>query len=376
MDVATLSVDGGRWPDDAPTHLDSPSTLVVAFGAPGLRDRPELLERLARAFPASCLVGCSSAGEIHGASLRDESLSVGVARFAGTGLRAAEAVVEGPDDSRAAGRRVAARLAGPGLRAVLVVSDGLNVNGSELAAGMRHGLPSGVPVVGGLAGDGDRFERTWVLGADGPSEGLVRAVGLYGGRVRVGHGSRGGWQRFGPERTITRSQGNVLYEIDGRPALALYKEYLGRRAAGLPATGLLFPLEIRTGDGPWLVRTILGVDEAAQSLTFAGDLPRGSRAQLMWAGLDRLVDGAEQAGIGAAGAHPGAGPVLAIGISCVGRRLVLGESCEDEVEAALAALPPGSSQVGFYSYGEIAPSDGAGCELHNQSMTIMALSEA
>ncbi|WP_217921706.1 FIST signal transduction protein [Miltoncostaea oceani] len=376
MDVVTLSHDGARWSGDRPRHLDSAATAVIVFGAPGLRDRDDVFAELAAAFPTSCVIGCSSAGEIHGDTLRDGSLTVAVVRFARTALRAAEAPVAGPADSRAAGALIAADLAGPGLRAVFVLSDGLAVNGSELAAGLAGALPADVQVTGGLAADGDRFASTWVLSGGRPRTGIVSAIGLYGPHVGVGHGSRGGWEKFGPERTVTRSHGNVLYELDGRPALALYKEYLGRRADGLPATGPLFPLEVRLGDGAALVRTILGVDEDAQSLTFAGDLPTGARAQLMRANLDRLVDGSEQAASGAAAAHAPGAPVLAIGISCVGRRLVLGEFCEDEVEASLAVLPAGSTQVGFYSYGEIAPAGGGTCDLHNQTMTITTLSEA
>jgi hypothetical protein len=375
MDVVTFSYDEAGWSCDPPAHLDAPTTLVLVFAAPSMRDRADVLGRLAADFPRSCVVGCSSAGEILGDGLRDDSVTVAVARFARTTLRAAEAAVPAPAGSRAAGERLAADLAGPGLRAMFVLSDGLAVNGSELAAGLRLGLPPGVQVTGGLAGDGTRFQSTWVLSGGIPRERLVSAVGFYGDQVRVGNGSRGGWDRFGPERTVTRSSGNVLYELDGKPALALYKEYLGRRAEGLPATGLLFPLEVSTPDGPGLVRTILAVDEQAQSLTFAGDLPQGSSAQLMRASLDRLVDGSEHAAFRAAAAHDGAGPVLAVGISCVGRRIVLGELSEDEVEASLAALPAGSSQVGFYAYGELAPNGGAGCELHNQTMTITTLSE-
>ena len=71
------------------------------------------------------------------------------------------------------------------------------------------------------------------------------AVGLYGEHVKLGHGSKGGWDTFGPERIVTKSDGNVLYELDDKPALALYKEYLGDRAAGLPGSALLFPLALR-----------------------------------------------------------------------------------------------------------------------------------
>jgi len=192
----------------------------------------------------------------------------------------------------------------------------------------------------------------------------------------VGHGSKGGWDSFGPERRVTRSQGNILFELDGKPALELYKGYLGERASGLPATALLFPLALRMAEGEQrqLVRTVLAVDEAAQSLTFAGDIPQGSLAQLMRANFDRLIDGAQEAAerIGA----QGGGPALSIAISCVGRRLVLGERTEEEVEATLHALPEGTQQVGFYSYGEIGPFASGTCDLHNQTMTLTVLQEA
>jgi hypothetical protein len=144
-----------------------------------------------------------------------------------------------------------------------------------------------VVVTGGLAGDGDRFQQTWIITDGTPHSGFVCAAGLYGEQIRIGHGSMGGWDIFGPERTVTRSDGNVLYELDGRPALELYKEYLGERASGLPATGLLFPLSLRTdsSNGESIVRTILAVDEESQSMTFAGDIPEGARAQLMKANL-------------------------------------------------------------------------------------------
>jgi hypothetical protein len=175
---------------------------------------------------------------------------------------------------------------------------------------------------------------------------------------------------------VTRSRDNVLHELDGEPALDLYKNYLGELASGLPATGLLFPLALRANeqDEKQLVRTILAVDEEAHSLVFAGDVPEGHRAQLMQANFDRLVGGAETA---AELAIPGsvAGDYLTIAISCVGRRLVLGERTEDELEAVCHALPEGNHQVGFYSYGEISPYAGGSCDLHNQTMTLTVVTE-
>jgi hypothetical protein len=234
-------------------------------------------------------------------------------------------------------------------------------------------------VTGGLAGDGTRFEHSWVLRGGRAESGQACAVGFYGERLHVGHGCAGGWQDFGPERRITRAEGNVLYELDGRPALELYKTYLGERAQGLPGAALLFPLSVRReGDGqPAVVRTILGLDETQQSLTFAGDLPAGGLARLMRASADQLIDSAGDAARQATAGLPAVDSVLLLSVSCVGRRLVLGERTDEEVEAVAETAPAGSAHLGLYSYGEIAPSAaGGGVALHNQTMTVTVLAEA
>lgn len=381
LSLVNFRVDSG-WSAPLPP-VDGPTTLVVVFGASTFLDRPEALAELRAAYPTARLIGCSTAGEIFGTKIHDESLAVAIVRFARTEVRAACQPIAAATDSFATGAALAAALAGPGLRGVFVLSDGLHVNGTELVRGLAGGLPADVVVTGGLAGDGARFERTWVLADDGaPAGDRVAAIGLYGDHVRIGHGSKGGWDAFGPRRTVTRSAGNVLFELDGKPALQLYKEYLGERAQGLPATGLLFPLALGgDDDGRKIVRTILAIDEEARSLTFAGDIPEGSRAQLMKANFDRLIEGAEEAGAGArstlrmAQGEAPAGDVLALAISCVGRRLVLGERTEEEVEATVEALPRGTQQIGFYSYGELSPHASGPCELHNQTMTLTTICE-
>jgi hypothetical protein len=302
-------------------------------------------------------------------------LVVAVARFKNTKLTYAAAEIAVMADSAQAGSRIGAELAAARPRVVLALSDGLRVNGSELVKGMAVSLPPGTIISGGLAGDGDRFARTWVIVNGQPKSGYVTAVGLSGA-VEATTGSEGGWDIFGPERRVTRSESNVLYELDGKPALALYKEYLGELAKGLPATALLFPLAIRerVEDRDAVVRTVLAVDEATQSMTFAGDVPQGWRARLMRATDDRLIDGAASAAASAMIGSSGE-PVLSLAISCVGRRLVLGQRVEEETEAVLHALPAGSRQIGFYSYGEISPSGLSGCDLHNQTMTLTTLRE-
>ena len=381
MHVETCAIKtGSSFSPASLSTLDSEETLVLLFGAPDLIDTPHRIREVVDACPRSHVMGCSTAGEIHGCEIFDDSIAVAAVRFDHTPIRTAHAAVHSPNDSYAAGHAIAAQLREPSLRGVLVLSDGLNVNGSELVKGLNDTLGEAVVVTGGLAGDGTHFKRTWVLKDRTPQSGYVTAVGFYGDHIRLGHGSKGGWDKFGPERQVTKSIGNVLYELDGRAALGLYKEYLGDRASGLPATGLLFPLAIRTSqaEGKVLVRTILAVDEATQSMTFAGDIPEGVFAQLMRANFDRLIQGASEAATLTFDHHNGShsdSPTLSIAISCVGRRLVLGERTEEEIEATLEILPKGSRQVGFYSYGEISPYTSGTCDLHNQTMTLTTITE-
>ncbi|OHC67811.1 MAG: hypothetical protein A3H93_16495 [Rhodocyclales bacterium RIFCSPLOWO2_02_FULL_63_24] len=350
--------------------------LVLFFGGRALLDDPAIFRQIRQRHPAAILMGCSTAGEICGTQVTDDTVVATAVHFEHTRLQLARTAVSDAGDSRNAGRRLAESLDADGLAHVFVLSDGLHVNGTELVAGLRAGLPAGVVSTGGLSADGARFGRTLVSADGPPTEGCIAALGMYGERLRVGFGSLGGWDPFGPERLITRSSGNVLYELDGESALALYKRYLGEHAAGLPAAGLLFPLTLRSAehDQP-VVRTILGVNETEQSLTFAGDMPEGAYARLMKANFERLIDGA----IGAAKISQslsGAPPQLAILISCVGRKLVLKQRIEEEVEGVRDVLGKDAVLAGFYSYGEISPhTPSAKCELHNQTMTITTLSE-
>jgi hypothetical protein len=376
MQIQTLTHGlGAGWSVVLPSELDSERTLLIVFGAAEYAETPKALAELAAAFPRSAIVGCSSAGEIHGYAVSDHTLVVAVVRFERTALAIAAAPISAMTDSAAVGARLGVELAPHDPQLVLVLSDGLSVNGTDLVRGLSESLPQKTMIVGGLAADGDRFLRTWVLVDGMPQNRHVTAVALSG-PLELGAGSQGGWDTFGPERRVTRAEGNVLYELDGKPALALYKEYLGELASGLPATALRFPLAIRADPdaGAPVVRTILAVNEAAQSMTFAGNVPMGWRARLMRSNHDRLIAGAMRAAVDATTGMTG-GPALALAISCVGRRLVLGQRIEEETEAALEALPAGSQQIGFYSYGEISPGGFAACELHNQTMTLTTIRE-
>ncbi|MCB0915124.1 MAG: FIST C-terminal domain-containing protein [Actinobacteria bacterium] len=359
-----------------PTELDGPATLVLLFAGGSETQVAELPPGLVAAFGQSIVVGCSTSGCIEADRLSDDVVVGAVAQFEHSTLKSAVAELARPEDSYDCGGSLARQLStGSGLRAVIVLAPGLGVNGSALVQGLTDNLPPEVLVTGGLAGDGTRFGHTWVLHGSAMESEQVVAVGLYGSRLRLGHGSRGGWEPFGPERVITASNGNVLNELDGRPALELYRQYLGDLATDLPASGLRFPLAVRESRDASraLTRTLLAVDEDAMTMTFAGDVPQGWLAQLMGADSPDLLDGASDAALQA---RPGIDrPVLAIAVSCVGRRMVLGEGADEELERTFDELPAGSVQAGFYSYGELSPTGSGVCELHNQTMTLTTITE-
>ena len=349
--------------------------LVLVFGHRSAFENPTFTSELTSRWRVATRVGCSTAGQIHGTNVSDDGAVATALEFDHTAVRIATAHVTAAE-SAAAGAALAGKLAAPDLVHVLIISEGIDINGEALVRGLGEALPATVSVTGGLSADGEHFKETLVLCGGQAQKNCVAAVGLYGSRLKVGYGSLGGWDPFGPERQITRSAGNVLYELDGQSALALYKRYLGDHAADLPASGLLFPLSLRTRDvSAPVVRTILSVSEADQSLTFAGDVPAGGYVRLMKANFDRLIDGA--VGAGRVSAEALGTPVdVALLISCVGRRMVLRQRVEEEVEGVRDIFGPQAVIAGFYSYGEISPfTPKARCELHNQTMTVTTLSE-
>jgi hypothetical protein len=359
------------------TALDHPEQvqLVLYFAATEVTGAASPDVALKSLYPQARILGCTTGGEISGTEVLDDSVSAVALHLEKGGIQVAQADILAPEQSLTVGEALASALPAKGLRGVFVLADGMLTNGSALIAGLRRVLPESVTLTGGLAGDGALFRRT-LVGLDEPARsGVAAVIGFYGESLTFACGSVGGWERFGPERLITRSADNKLFELDGKPALDLYKRYLGEEAANLPSSALFFPLTIRPAQDETsaVVRTIVGIEEDTQGLVFAGDIPQGHIAQLMRGNFDDLIDGAGQAGEAAIG---DGGTRLALLVSCIGRKLLLGQSSCEEVEEVAGRLGPDAVLTGFYSYGEIAPHGFTGrCELHNQTMTVTTIGE-
>ncbi len=362
--------------DSIQEKVDIDPDLILIFGGRNSIEHFDY-KTLGSLYPKSVITGCSTSGTIAKNQIYDDELVINYIEFEKTTIRHKSCSLSHADaSSYNVGKNIAQSLQSEELKHFFILSDGLSINGTSLIQGITHVCSDKVSSSGGLAGDADAFEKTLVINPDTltAQEKIVVGLGFYGDFIQVGFGCKGGWEPFGILRTVTKSRDNVVYEIDNQPALELYKSYLGEKAEELPASALLFPLNMDTADhSNSVVRTILSVDENEQSMTFAGDIPMGCTVRLMKSNSDKLIHGAMEAAQESAQILQN--PELAILISCVGRRLVLKQLAEEEVEAVQNELNA-RLVTGFYSYGEIAPTGTTHtCELHNQTMTITTFRE-
>jgi hypothetical protein len=373
MKVTQAQFMDGNWSPSI-TSLSQNPQWILAFGSRELL--PEALKNIRDQFPGAILTAASTSGEIFEDQVYENSVSLNLVSFEKTELKSALATCSNVNQSEEAGKQLGRELNAPDLKHIFVLSNGLTVNGTALAKGIQQEVGAAVSISGGLAGDGADFKKTIIFNNDQSGDSLIVAVGLYGDALSVSCSAYGGWSPFGPIRLVTNSDGSVLNQLDNSSALVKYKEYLGDDAAGLPMNALLYPLQITPESSPRsMVRTVLAIDEKTNAMTFAGDIPKGSKAQLMRANTDELVDGAKTAADNAL-ADLSSQPQLAILVSCVGRKLLMKQRTEEEVEVVRDVLGEQSSITGFYSYGELAPiQKGEPCDLHNQTMTITLISE-
>ncbi len=347
--------------------------LIIVFGSRELLGNAGWFQSLRKKFLKSDIVSVSTSGNIIGSEVSDDSLVASLLYFGKTKVKTTMTNISSLESSHEAGRILGSILQDSQLQHVMVFSEGIKVNGSELVSGLNEVIQ--VPVTGGLAGDAARFETTLVGLNSLPESGNIVGIGFYGESLKVGYGHFGGWDPFGPERRVTKSDHNVLHELDNKSALELYKTYLGDKAKELPGSALLFPLGMRLKpNDPILTRTILTINPDG-GMVFAGDLPEGATVQLMKANFEKLIDASATAAEQTLKVV-GADSEFALLISCVGRKLVLGQRIEEEVEAVRDVLGELPVMSGFYSYGEISASlETPSCELHNQTMTITVMKE-
>lgn len=351
--------------------------LVLVFGNRMLLEQKEVIVDIRKEFPYEHLIFGSTSGEIIDNNVFDDSIVVTAIEFENSTFEIrTENILKYNKDAKKLGETLYNAIPKENLKHLFVLSEGSFVNGSSLIQGLEKNIQNTIPISGGMCGDDAKFEKTLASYKENPKEGEVVLIGFYGSTLEITFASFGGWSTFGPERIITKSEANILYEIDDQPALDLYKKYLGDKANQLPQASLLYPLNV-TPEGKIkpVVRTILGIDNEKQSMTLAGDVPENSRVQLMMASVDAIAEGANEAAK-LAMENREKQPQLALLVSCVGRKLVMNQRVEEEIERVQEVVGRNTTITGFYSYGEMAPFSGnTFCDLHNQTMTLTLISE-
>lgn len=367
---------------DLPAKSPLPTaTLVLTFGSMKRFSDPNLAKKLKERYPIAQIVGCSTSGEISAQGVFDDSVQITAIMWEKSQQKVLSTKMNDMQNSFDAAVGLAKQLKADALKTVLLFSDGLHVNGSELLDGFQSILGD-IPIVGGMAGDGAAFVKTLQIINETISDNLVIAVGIYGDSLITANGALGGWKPYGPPRKITKSVKNVVYEMDGKPALSLYKLYIGDAyAKALPGSGLKFPLAlIEEGKRDVeKIRTLLAIDANTGSLTFAGNVEEGQTVRLCQTSHDRLIEGASGAAqmvTNNLATIRTSQTALALCVSCVGRKLVMAENISDEITAVQNILGIQTAITGFYSYGEFAPRPNTKDNvLHNQTMTIGYLTE-
>ncbi len=378
MRTSIYKFNNTEWVSD-PLNLSpvaESAQLVLCFAEKKTLQDPHIYNIVKLKFPKADISFSSTAGEIYQDTVLDNSFVAVAIEFENTNICSASVNISNFQNMYDAAIALVSKLPKDDLSYILVFSDGRNVNGSELVNGLTSLVPKNVLLTGGLAGDGYNFTSTLVGLNSQPAEGEIVAIGFYGKSLHVTHGSQGGWDIFGLEKRITKSEANVLFEIENQNALDLYKKYLGDEAKNLPGSALLFPLSVVVpGSEKPVVRTILSIDEEQKSMTFAGDVPEGSKVRFMKANFDKLTMAASTAAQQTQDSEE-RNPDFSLLISCVGRKLVLGSKTEEEVKAINKTFGKNTPMAGFYSYGEISPfNEGGTCQLHNQTMTITSFYE-
>ena len=375
MLIDRLEYIDNRWRVEKRDIENRTPDIIFMFGKRVDLQDMSIYKSLREIYPYSDIVGCSSSGNILGDRLSNASVIAVAIYFERGSVRVSIRDFTKDDNELKVSQDLILALPKENLKHIFILADGLNINGSKLVEGANLAVDSNISITGGLAGDDENFVESVILVNGVVKSNRLIAVGFYGEEIEVKSGCFSGWSEFGILRKITKSKENIVYEIDGKPALDLYKRYLGEYANDLPKSALNFPISIKKNksDSENIIRSVLGIDEKQKALIFAGDVPEGCYARLMKASVDDLIDGAISASeqIGEVKKE-----ALGLVVSCVGRKLLLNQLVDEELESIKETLGDNINLVGFYSYGELAPFIGSKvCQLHNQTITITVIYE-
>lgn len=337
----------------------------------------DLIQGICEVVGRRVLVGCTTDGEISSEGFSSGSAVLGGVASDSVQVRIASVHGLGAS-SEQCGRELARKL-GTDVRHVQIFSDGLTENGCAILRGMRAVFGKEIPISGGAAGDGGKFQQTWQFaGSQILSDSLV-GIALTG-EFKFGAGVRSGWSAIGTAKKVTKSSGNVVYELNGQPALEVYERFLGKHSTDLPAVGVEYPFGFMDDSGQCgekdqlILRATMSVNHEQGSIAFAGEIPEGAMVRLTCGDYGSIINAAEQAANQALEEFGGGSPAIIFFYSCMARRIVLGRRTAEEALHILSVFGPDIPMIGFYSYGEYCrPRYGSPSLFHNETATVTVI---
>lgn len=364
-------------------HLPEQPQIVWVFGAISY-DQRALIRGVKSVLPETIIIGCTTDGEISNQGLTVDS--VVLLGLISDQLEFTTAIVRDlGKNSFEAGKKLAEQFNGEPTEYIQIFSDGLTGNGSEIIKGIQSVLGINVKIAGGTAGDGSLFQKTYQYFNDEILTDALIGVAFVG-EFKFGTGVQSGWTTIGMAKQVTKAEKNVLYELDGKPALEVYEKFLGQNASLLPAVGVEYPLGLLGPSGDvdeddyYLCRATMGVDRVKGTVTFAGDIPEGAFVKMTMGSESDILQAVQKAASQALerlkNGNASVKPAAVFFYSCMARKIVLGSRTNEEISAIKKIVGDDVPIIGFYSYGEYAP---AGKEmnshLHNETATLTLISE-
>lgn len=339
--------------------------LVIVFSSVRY-DQGELIRGVREVAPHSLMSGCSDAGEITNRGPMKESVVVmaiksdnitftpGLGRDVKAGPRAA---------GQAIAREIKEKAPAP-LRTLVMFPDVLVGNGADIVRGVLDTMGAHFPMVGGAAGDDFKFEKTFEYHNGEVVSGAVAGVG-FSGNFSMGIGMRHGWVPIGMPMKVTKAEGAVVHEINGRPAVSIYEDYFGEniedlRKEPLARMAITYPLGLKIGESDeYLIRDPVTVDEKG-SITCAAEIPEGSEVRLMIGSKEKAIEAAQEAA-----RHlmhefeiEKTSPKFILMFNCIAREKLFGQKANEEIQAVMDIVGHDVPLIGFYTYGEQAPIGG------------------
>lgn len=356
--------------------------LIVVFATVNY-GQEEVLKGVKSAAKDALVVGCSGLRCI----FNNHGFDKGVVAMAiaGDDIIFKSAVgVNAQKDSYEAGHSLAKSLVDEATAILMIFMDAVGVNGSAVVRGILDGSRKNLPIIGGMASDASTFTKTYEYHKGEVLSDTVVGVAMSG-KVSFGIGVQHGWQSIGLPVTVTKSEGAVIKEINGQPAIKFFEEYFGEEEAKqlhkpLSRICYVYPLGMSVeGSDELLIRIAFVANEKGE-LACAGEIPQGSQIRLMLGDYEKAIEAAREAAQKAKEQLKGAKPKAAFVFNCAARYMLLGKRADEEIQAIQSVLGGEVPLIGFYTYGEQAPlrgDVGPKCSslFHNETMTMILLGE-